>query len=217
MNEQADSNNVMKTGTTTIGIVCADGVILAADKRATSGGFIVTKLCDKILEVYDRMAVTTAGTVSDIQLMTKLAKAELKLKAVRTGEKPTVSECANLLSGLIYQNIRKFSMIPGVTHFILGGADEKGFYIYDLFADGSLTEVEDYVSSGSGSVIAYGMLEGLYKKDMTVDEGVKLAVRAISSALQRDTGSGGGIDVVTITQEGIKYVFKKELDTKVEA
>ena len=90
----------MKTGTTTVGLVCKDGIVLAADKRATSGNLIVTKYVDKILEVYNGMAVTTAGTVSDIQLMTKLIKAELSLKAVRTDTTPNVKEAANLLAGL---------------------------------------------------------------------------------------------------------------------
>ncbi|MBN2454386.1 proteasome subunit beta, partial [Candidatus Woesearchaeota archaeon] len=135
-----EHENVMKTGTTTIGILCRDGIVLAADKRATMGNFIADKKSDKIYQIDDKLALTTAGTVSDIQLLTKLIKAELKLKEVRTGRKPSVKEAANLLSGMIYSNIRKFSLIPGLSHFILGGVDDSGTRIYDLFVDGSLTE-----------------------------------------------------------------------------
>jgi len=214
---QTSSENVMKTGTTTVGLVCKDGIILAADKRATSGSLIVTKLCDKIYDIHDGMAVTMAGTVSDAQLMIKLIKAELSLKAIRTGVKPTAKEAANLLSSMIYQNIRKMSMIPGISHFLMAGHDIDGSHLYDLFADGSLTDVDDYVSSGSGSVMAYGVLETLYSKDITIDEGIKLAVKAINAALQRDTYSGGGIDVVTVTKDGVTKVFHKEIESKIEA
>jgi proteasome beta subunit len=162
------------------------------------------------------MALTTAGTVSDVQLLVKLIKAEIALKKVRTGREATVKETANLLGGLIYSNIRKMSLIPGISHFILAGSDKEGFHMYDLFADGSVTDIKDYDATGSGSVTAYGVFEALYKKDSTVKDGVKLAVRAINAALQRDIATGDGLDVVTITSKGVKFVLEKEIDTTIK-
>lgn len=206
----------LKTGTTTIGIVCKDGLILAADRRATAGYLVVNKRAKKIYKITDAMALTTAGTVSDVQLLIKLIKAETALKKVRTGRVSTVKETANLLGGLIYSNIRKISLIPGISHFILAGTDKEGFHMYDLFADGSVTEVEDYNATGSGSVTAYGVMEALYKKDLAVKEGVKLAVKAVNAALQRDIASGDGMDVVTITSKGIDFVLEKEINSNIK-
>ncbi|MBN1156528.1 proteasome subunit beta [Candidatus Woesearchaeota archaeon] len=212
-----EQSNTLKTGTTTVGIMCKDGIVIGADKRATSGNLIVDNRTDKIYEISDSMVITTAGTVSDAQLLTKLIKAELKLKEIRTGRIPTVKEAANLLGGFVYENIRKLSMIPGISHFILGGYDaEEGFSVWDLFADGSVTKVTTFIGSGSGSVMAYGVLETLYREKMSIDEGIKLAVKSINAALQRDSASGGGIDVVTITKDGVKKVLKKELEYRVE-
>ncbi len=208
-----DERDIMKTGTTTVGLVCKDGLILAADKRATAGEMIINKRVKKIYKITDKMAVTLAGTVSDVQLLIKLIKAELSLKDMRTERKSTVKEAANLLAGMVYSNIRKFSMIPGISHFILGGVDHIGLHLYDLFPDGSITKCSDYICSGSGSVFALGVLETLYKKDLSVKEGSGLAVKAINAALQRDTASGGGIDIVAITKDGVKQVMDKELDT----
>lgn len=207
-------NTQLKTGTTTIGVICKDGVILAADKRATAGNLIVTKDIQKIYEINENLALTMAGTVSDAQLLSKLIKAEIKLKEIRTKRKVTVREAANLLGGMVYANIRKMSPIPGISHFVLGGLDENGTEIWDLFADGSVTKIEDYISSGSGSVMAYGVLETLYKKNITIEEGVKLVVKAINAAMQRDSASGGGIDVISITKkDGVRNVLNKKLDT----
>ncbi|MBI2136708.1 proteasome subunit beta [Candidatus Woesearchaeota archaeon] len=208
-------SETMKTGTTTLGIMCKDGIILAADMRATSGNFIVTKRISKIYEIADGMAITMAGTVSDAQLLVKLIQAELRLKDVRTNRKSNVKEAANMLAGMIYGNIRKFSVIPGISHFLLGGKDVHEFSLYDLFADGSLTKVDDFISTGSGSVFAYGVLETTYTKDLTVDQAQKLAVKAINAALQRDSASGGGIQVVAITHEGVKIVFSREVEQTV--
>ena len=209
-------DNELKTGTTTIGIVCKDGIVLAADKRATSGYLIAWKKFDKVIQITDSIAVTVAGTVSDVQLLTKYLKAELKLKDIRTGRETTLKEASSLLANFTYNNIRKFSIIPGITHFIMAGKDPSGLHLYDIGADGSIVEVDDYISSGSGSVMAFGVLETLYKKGLSVEEGVKLAAKGINAAVQRDAASGNGIDIVTITKDGVKKVFTKELDYRIE-
>jgi len=205
----------VKTGTTTVGMICKDCVVLAADKRATAGNLIVDKKVQKVQPVNEFMAVTTAGSVSDLQLLVKYLRAELKLREIRTGRKSTVKEAANLLSGMIYGNIRSFSAIPGITHFLLGGFD-KAQCLYDLYPDGSLTEIDDFVSSGSGSVMAYGVLETLFKKDMTEQEGLALAQRCINAAMQRDSASGNGIDFFVIDASGVRKVETKLVDTRVQ-
>lgn len=208
-------DNVQK-GTTTVGLVCKDGLVLAADKRATAGNLIANPKADKIAQVAENIALTMAGNVSDAQLLIKVLTAEMKLRQIRSGRKPTVKGAANLMGSMVYSNIRRMSMLPGVTHFLMGGKDQTGFYLYDLFADGTVTLIDDYVSSGSGSVIAYGLLEAKYDKNMTVEEGVKLVMTAINSALSRDIYSGNGIDVVKITNKGVERLPTKEQKIKVE-
>ncbi len=208
--------HTLKTGTTTVGIRCKDGVVLAADRRATAGYLIVMKKAEKVFAINDRMALTIAGGVSDAQLLTKLIKAELSLKMMRTDREVTVKEAANLLAGLIYSNVRRFSVIPGIAHFLMGGSDADGYHLYDLFADGSVNEVEDYVASGSGSVFTYGVLETLYAPTLSVNDGVELAVKAVNAAMQRDIASGQGIDVYTISKDGVKKAFEKTADTSVK-
>jgi len=206
----------LNTGTTTVGIVCNDGLVLAADKRATSGYLIAYKKFEKVIKITDNIAVTVAGTVSDVQLLVKYLRAELKLKDIRTGKTSSVKEAANLLANFVYGNIRRMSMIMGVSHFVLGGKDNEGFHLYDISPDGSIALIDDYVSSGSGSVMAFGVLETLYKHGLTVDEGMKLAAKSVNAAVQRDIASGNGIDIFTITKDGVKKAFTKEISMKIE-
>ena len=202
----------LKTGTTTVGLVCKDGVVLAADKRATAGSMVVDKRAEKVHVLNDDFACTIAGSVSDAQLIIKLIRAEIKLKEVRSNKKSSAKEVANLLGGILYGNLRRMSMYPGIAHFLLGAKDLNGTHLYDLFPDGSVTKIRDYVSSGSGSVFAYGVLESQYKADISIADGVKLALRAINTALQRDTYTGNGIDIVVVTEKDIKRVLQKELE-----
>lgn len=210
-------DNVLKTGTTTIGLLCKDGVVLAADRRATMGNIIADKRAQKIHQISDTLAMTIAGTVSDAQLLIKLIQSEIRLKHIRTRKEIVVKEVVNLSARLVYNNIRQMSMIPGITQFLIGGKDPQGFHLYDVFVDGSITECQDYVSSGSGSITAYGVLETLYKKDINVEEGIKLSVKALNAALQRDSASGSGYDVITITEKGFKKVLEKEINTQISA
>jgi proteasome beta subunit len=195
--------------------MCKDGIVLAADKRATAGSLVVNKKTDKLYEISNTMVITMAGTVSDAQLLSKLIKAELQLKKMRTGRESTVRESANLLAGMVYANIRRMSFIPGISHFLLGGKDDTGYYLYDIFADGSLTDIDDYITSGSGSVMAYGVLETLFRPNMSIDEGISLTLKSINAALQRDANTGNGLSVITITKDGLKRVIDKTINVGV--
>lgn len=210
------NEDIMKTGTTTVGIVFRDGVILAADKRATAGYLIAQKDTEKIHNVTDSIAVTMAGTASDAQLLIRLAKAELKLKNIRTQQELHVKEAANLMSRMVYNNLRKPSMMPGISHFIMGGNDSTGSFLYDIFPDGTINECKDYIASGSGSVMAYGVLETSYRKDLSLEEAKSMAIRCINAAIKRDIASGNGIDIFLINSEGAKRIMTQDVEANIK-
>ncbi len=209
--------NKLHHGTTTVGIVCKDGVVLAADRRTSAGYLVADKKTKKVKQISDHMAITTAGLVSDAQLFTRIIRAQLKLLQIRKGKEPSVKEAANLLASLSYVNIRRPSMVPGIVGFLLGGADKYGYHLYELGIDGSISKADDYKSDGSGSIVAMGVLETLYKKDLSTEEAVPIAVKCINAALQRDLATGNGIDVFVVNKDGVKSVFAKELDMTIKA
>jgi len=208
-----EDNKTLKTGTTTLAIVCKDGLVVAADRRTTAGSMVYGKASKKIQTIEENHVVTTAGSVSDIQLTVKIIKAQVKLDEMRRGKKLMTKEIANLIAGLNYSALRT---TYAIASFLLAGRDERGFHVYDITPDGSIIEVQDYAGDGSGVMFTTGVFEANYRKDMGVDEGVKLAVKAMNAALQRDIYSGNGIDVITITSKGIKQVIDKELDMSIK-
>ncbi|MCK5107326.1 MAG: proteasome subunit beta [Nanoarchaeota archaeon] len=210
-----DSKDIMKTGTTTLGIFCKDGIVMGADRRTTAGGLIANKKTQKVLPLTDQIWVTMAGTASDAQLLIRLAQSELRLRRIRSGRSCTIKEAAYFMSRMVYNNLRKPSIVPGVSHFLLGGFDHTGYYLYDVFPDGTITEIDDFISSGSGSVMVYGVLETLFTPGITTEKAVPLAVKAINAAMQRDTASGNGLDIIVITKDSAKKVFEKEINTNI--
>lgn len=203
-------------GTTTVGVVYNGGVVLAADKRTSKGYEIANKRTEKVKIISDHMAITVAGLVSDTQLFTKLIKAQLALLNIRKNKEPTVKEGANLLANMAYQNIRRPSMVPGIVGFLLGGVDSYGSHLYEIGVDGSISKSEDYLTTGSGSKISVGVLEALYKKDMSEQEAIELTIKALNAAIQRDLATGNGIDVMLITEDGAKKIMTKEIDTNIK-
>ncbi len=213
MTEQ--KNISIKTGTTTLGIVCKDGVVLAADKRATAGNFIANKKTEKVFPVAKNVAITIAGLVSDAQMLSKVFRAELKLRSLRSGgDLVDIKASANLLAGMAYENVRKMSMVQSIVGFLLAGYDKSGFYLYEIGVDGSIFEQDNFVADGSGSVFAYGVLESSYKEDMPLEEGINLARTALKTAMSRDSASGDGFDIYKITTNGLEKVETVSLTYK---
>ncbi|MEL4304716.1 archaeal proteasome endopeptidase complex subunit beta [Methanococcoides sp. LMO-2] len=199
-------------GTTTVGIVCSDGVVLATEQRATMGNFIASKTAKKIYQIDDLVGMTTAGSVGDAQQIVRVISVESKLFKMRRQESVTIKGIATLLSNLLSGQ----RYYPLMVQLLIGGFDKNGPAVYSLDALGGKIEETKAVATGSGSPMAYGVLEDRYKDDMNVEEGVDLAIRALHNAMKRDSASGEGIDVVVITKDKYERLDQEEVKKKRE-
>jgi proteasome beta subunit len=201
-------------GTTTVGLVCSDGIILAADKRATMGYFIANREVDKIFQIDDTLGVTVAGGVGDAQSLVRYLKFEAQLYKMNYGKSMSVSAATTLLSNILSQ----YKFVPFLVQILVGGFDDKP-RIFNLDPVGGVTE-EKFVSTGSGSPVAYGLMEDTFKEDKPIKDNLKIALRALAVAMKRDAGTGDTIDLVTITPDEFKRydkeTLKKLLETKHE-
>jgi len=207
--------NILKTGTSIVGIVCKGGVIMAADRQSTVGNMAISKNTKKLVKINDYMAFAGTGQASDVRMMKKLTSAELRLKHLRSKVRPRVKEGAHLMGMLAYNNIRRPQMVPFIAGSLVGGYNEDGkVELYTIEPAGTVAEVEDYDANlSSGMPFVLGFLERNYKESISVKEGIELAIEALKSSTQRDVGSGYGIDVFSITKEGIKH----EVDQKISS
>ncbi len=194
-------------GTTTVGITCKDGVVLASDTRATMGTLIAHKYVRKSFRIDKHLGATVAGGVADAQALIRWIQSESTLYRMRKGDEISVEGVATLLGNIMFSH----RYYPLIVQLIVGGVDDEGAKLYSIDPLGSSIE-DKVISTGSGSPVAYGVLEDSFKEDMTIDEGVNLAVRALKSALQRDAMTGNGIDVVKITKEGFTKLSDKEVE-----
>jgi len=213
--------SILKTGTLTLGLVCKDGIVIAADKRQSYGtpdggvSYLAGK-AKKIIEVNDRIIVTTAGNASDTRKLASILSAELRLMELRSKSEPSIKKAASLLATILYNVIRQPSMVPGIAHFLLSGYDGEGTHLYNAMPDGYLEEIEDYVASGSGIRQAHPILDSEYKKDLTTKDGIELAIKCIKASLGREPGVGDGINVYVVKKGEIKEVLSKEFATEMQ-
>jgi len=204
-----DNDKYLK-GTTTVGVVCTDGIVLASEQRATMGHFIASKTAKKVYQIDDLVGMTTAGSVGDAQQLVRLVSVESQLYKMRRNESMTIKGVTTLLSNFLNAN----RYYPMMVQLLIGGVDKNGPGIYSLDAMGGSIEETRISSTGSGSPMAYGVLEDQYREDMTVKEGLDLAIRAIHNATKRDSASGENIDVVVITKEAFKRLDPEEVKSR---
>jgi len=197
----------LKKGTTTVGLICEDSVILASEKRATMGSFIASKAAKKIYQVDDRMGLTTAGIVGDAQTLVRLISVEARLYKIRRQEPMTVKAMTTLLSNVL--SGQRF--FPYLVQLLVGGIDRNGAHIFSIDPFGGNTDEREIAATGSGSPIAYGVLEDRYSKDISVEEGVALAIQALHSAMKRDSASGEEMEVVRITEGEYEEIGEEKI------
>ena len=183
-------------GATAIGITYQDGIILAAEKRISYGNFVVNKNTKKIFPITDQVASACAGMVADMQVLARQVEALAKIRKLETRREMATNSVAKLMSVIMFE--RRY--FPLLTQVIVGGIQTIP-EIYTLDPLGSLLP-DNYAAVGTGAELALGLIDSEYKKNMSEDTSKKLAIKAIKSSVQRDSASGDGIDILTITKKG---------------
>jgi len=200
-------------GTTTVGVVCQDGVTLATDTRVTMGFFVAHKQGKKVYQIDDHLAMTIAGVVADAQNVVEILKANAALFKLNNRRPMPVAAASRLTANMLFSN----RYLPLGLQAIIAGVDTEGPSIYSLDPFGSITEEKAFYSTGSCSPIALGILENGYKEGITVEEALSLVVRAVKAAMKRDIASGDSFDVAVITKEGYRELNEEEKTKYLEA
>jgi len=202
MEHQMQSPDELKTGTTTVGLIAKDCVVLASDQRATMGYLIANKTAQKIYKITDRIGATIAGSVADAQAIMELLRAEAKLFEIQRGRPMRVKALTRLLSNIMFQARGTY-----LLQCLVGGFDDEGPQVYYTDYIGSVLP-DKFTATGSGSPVALGVLEAGYKENLPKNKAIELAVRAIASAIERDAATGNSILVSVIDRDGYQEVDK---------
>ena len=202
------SNNVEEKilrGTTTVGLKAKDGVVLCADMRASAGYFIANNNTMKIQKIDDHAGMTMAGGVADAQNITDILRYHANIHRIQKQEPIPIKSLTRLTSLIFHQN-RGY---PFIADILVGGYDNDGPALFNIDMFGSVEE-KTYVATGSGSPVAYGLLEEEFREELTVEEAKVVALRAVKAAITRNIGTGDGINVSIIDKNGFRLLTKEQ-------
>ena len=206
MNSSDEMKKVIQTGTTTVGLVGDDGVVFAADKRATMGYFIASKDIEKIHLIDDHIAITIAGSVGDAQMLIRWLRVEMMKYRHENEKQISVEAAATLLANILSSN----KYFPFWIQIIMGGYDLKP-KMFSIDMVGGVTE-EIKTSTGSGSPVAFGVIDTQFKKGMKINELIPIAAKSVMAAMGRDAATGEFIDIITISKDGSRKLPKEEIE-----
>jgi len=201
----------LKTGTTTLGIVCKDSVVMAAEHRATMGTLIAHKKTQKIFKIDEHLALTTAGLVGDAQVLSRWLMAEAELFNLKRNQEMSVKGAATLMANIL--SARRY--FPYWVQLIIGGLDSDGGHVYSLDPAGGAIP-DEYITTGSGSPYVYGILEDYYRENLASNDAIDIAIRAVHTAMRRDAASGNGIDVILIDKKGYQEQGKEKIEQRIK-
>ena len=199
-------------GTTTIGMVTKDGVVLATERRVTSGSMISNKTAQKLFKIDQNIGATIAGYVGDAQVLTRYLRAEVSLYRLRRSAPLSTEGAATLLANILSGN----RYYPYLAWMIVGGVDAKGGHIFSVDPAGGSIE-DKFVSVGSGSPFAYGIVEEGYSRDLSSSDAVDLALRGLTAAMKRDSASGDGYLAHVITPKEYRELSEDEINKRLKA
>jgi len=192
-------------GTTTVGLVCSDGVVLATDTRVTAGGFIAHKRGKKLLRVDDNIAMTISGGVADAQNVVDTLRYHANLYRIERGRLMPVKAAAQVVSNVLFSS----RLYPFIADVLVGGVDRTGGSLYNVDFFGSMNK-EKMIATGSGSPVAYGILESEYKDGMSAAKTYPLAAKAIIAATRRNVATGDHFDIAVLDKDGFREISEQE-------
>lgn len=196
--DSGSATDAAETGTTVVGVTTEDAAVLAADQRASVGGgrFVTNKDTRKVEQIHPTAAAALSGTVGHLQQFVRVLRSESRLYADRRGDPPSMTALSTLAGGVLRSS-------PLAVSPLLGGVDdERGPTVFTLDGGGGVL-TDDYAAGGSGMQLAYGVLEQDYEPDLSPSDARRVAARAVESASERDTASGNGVTVATVTRDGV--------------
>lgn len=199
----------LKTGTTTVGIIGKDVVVIAADMQATMGNLAYEEEAEKLYKITEHIGLTNAGAVGDSLALIRFLKAEAKMYETEREIKMSPKAMTTLLSNIL--NSHRY--YPYAVQFILAG-NLEGPQLFELTPYGGVIERNKYAISGSGTTIGLSVLDQDYKEKMSETEAIDLAVKAILGSKRRDIYTGGkGISVMVVGRDHIKQLSESEVNS----
>src|SRR4051812_16220989 len=218
-----DDRLTITHGTTVVAIRFDDGVVMAGDRRATSGNLISHRLMDKVFAADRHSGVAIAGAAGPAMEMVKLFQLQLEHYEKVEGSELSLEGKANQLSMMVRGHLPAAMQGMAVVPLFAGyDLRRRAGRLFQYDVTGGRYEEADFASTGSGSLHAGTVVKVGYRHDMPREDTLDLAISALFQAADEDSATGGpdlvrGIypTMATITGQGFEKVTNDEIAERV--
>jgi proteasome beta subunit len=178
--------------TTCVALRYNEGVVMAGDRRATAGNWISHRAMEKVVQADDFSGVAIAGAAGPAMEMIKLFQLQLEHYEKMEGKQLTLEGKANQLSVLVRNNLPAAMQGLMVVPLFAGFEPREGVgRLWDYDATGGRYEEREHVAVGSGGMLAATVIKVGWRSDLSRDEAIALACKALWEAAEADSATGG--------------------------
>ena len=181
------AKKTVRQGSTAIGVVCKDGVVLVSDKRIVSK-LIVPESVEKVFQVDHHIGATAAGIISDARVLVERAQVKAQQHHVTYDADIDVLTIVKDMSDLCQYTTQSAGLRPFGVSLLVGGVDEDDEPKLFLTDPTGIFFRYRAAVIGEGEVEIEKVLQRKYRPTLSVDEGVELAVSALAEFIGNDLG-----------------------------
>lgn len=209
------AREAVKRGTTSIGIKCSEGIVLAVDKRTTSNLVEATSI-EKIFKIDEHIGAATSGLVADARALVERARVEAQINKITYSEPIRVDSLSKKLCDMLQMYTQNGGVRPFGSALIIGGVYDGSCKLFETDPSGALIEYKA-TAIGSGRSAAMDIFEDQYKDDMNLNEAINLALTAINEATEHETTANNvEIAVIKCDEEVYTKLSQEEVQTFID-
>lgn len=209
------AREAVKRGTTSIGIKCSEGIVLAVDKRTTSNLVEATSI-EKIFKIDEHIGAATSGLVADARALVERARVEAQINKITYSEPIRVDSLSKKLCDMLQMYTQNGGVRPFGSALIIGGVYDGFCKLFETDPSGALIEYKA-TAIGSGRSAAMDIFEDQYKDDMNLNEAINLALTAINEATEHETTANNvEIAVIKCGEEVYTKLSQEEVQTFID-
>ncbi|VVB74949.1 Proteasome subunit alpha [uncultured archaeon] len=203
------ASKIVEQGSTGVGVVYADGIVLAADKSISSK-MIIPESIEKIFKIDNNIGVVSAGLVGDARRLVGIARRQAQDNKMVFSENIQVETMAKEIAETKQAFTQYGGLRPFGVAFIIGGFDEKGPKLFETEPSGALAEYKA-VAVGRNKDKAMEVFEKEFKEGISLSDAVVMAYKSIEKSMpEKEKISASRVEFVVIDKEGFRHLSDRE-------
>lgn len=203
------AKKTVKQGSAAIGIVCKDGVLLVTDKRIVDP-LVISESVEKIFKIDDHLGATAAGILSDARVLVERAQLKAQQNRVTYDSPVDVLSIVKDICSLKQVTTQSGGLRPFGLSLLIAGVDDNGPALYQTDPAGLYWQFKATVIGENDTQIEE-ILHKEYKETLTIEEGLKIAIKALNTSVENLNANRLDAAIITTTDKKLTRLTREKI------